>query len=698
MDLDDLEDLAPAPRPPPHARPSKFAPKSALKNLPKPKTQPLPELSEPEPPPHLEASGADDGSRAAKRENGLDDSPATSVLVLDSLAKVEPAIGEVEMELDCRIDETKADVMEEEQAGAYGGRQDEVVREIDVFFNPSLDDCGKTQLYVMQYPLRPWWRPYDMDERCQEVRVKPSSSEVEIDLSIDTDSKNYNNECEGKLMMVKQTLSSSWKPPLATGYAVGILMENKLYLNPLDAVVQLRPSMEHLNLDGSNRKNNVLAHKEVDMRVTDSIEEKVGGSSKNEHWIKLEYHDSRSDISAKYLQGMKTETTTPIPFTMKPHDYVHSLCPGASTQNVKTEGSSKRILLSIPVDERIKKILCEGFQIHRYSALRHYAPDVSDDVLLGVLQQNALLVQGCWVPKTKLFFELSSAESMARDYTLLLYSKKRVIHEKEISAHKKFYDPLKRFLNLFGIGRKTLHDWKFKQELDSSFVKNYPDVVCNQEKIWLTIETKLMERLNQIGVGNRLKRSGDDSRTAGAIPTAHGRAGRPSSLDNLSVRTTNGPATGKMTAETREALPKALQKIFQNHKVCSLQLICESLRDLAVSQSTLPKADARMAIAAAYGVDAPPNELKEIINQVAAEIHGLYVLKASPEHPELDPLRKVVIDLLRGKGPNATLKKAEIFEAASKVLGRSIANNEYTKVINDLCESRGSLWYLKESR
>ncbi|KAI4330346.1 hypothetical protein MLD38_028644 [Melastoma candidum] len=117
-------------------------------------------------------------------------------------------------------------------------------------------------------------------------------------------------------------------------------------------------------------------------------------------------------------------------------------------------------------------------------------------------------------------------------------------------------------------------------------------------------------------------------RTAGAIPTAHGRADRPSSLDNLAVTPTTGPVTGRMTAETREALPKALQKIFQNHKVC----------------------------------------------------------------------RKVVIDLLRGKGPNATLKKAEILRAASKVLGRSIANNEYTKVINDLSESRGSLWYLKESR
>lgn len=59
---------------------------------------------------------------------------------------------------------------------------------------------------------------------------------------------------------------------------------------------------------------------------------------------------------------------------------------------------------------------------------------------------------------------------------------------------------------------------------------------------------------------------------------------------------------------------------------------------MALSQSTLPKADARRVVDAASGVDAP-EELKEFINQVATEINGRYVLKSSPEHPEYDPLR-----------------------------------------------------------
>ncbi|KAM2448559.1 hypothetical protein PS1_018748 [Malus domestica] len=113
--------------------------------------------------------------------------------------------------------------------------EDEVVREMDVFFNPKIDDNSK--LYVLQYPLRPWWRPYDLDSRCEEVRLNPATSEMEIDLSLDRDPKNFDEDCASRLKMTKQTLSTTWKPPGTSGYAVGVLMGNKLHLNPVHAVL-----------------------------------------------------------------------------------------------------------------------------------------------------------------------------------------------------------------------------------------------------------------------------------------------------------------------------------------------------------------------------------------------------------------------------------------------------------------------------
>lgn len=70
----------------------------------------------------------------------------------------------------------------------------------------------------------------------------------------------------------------------------------------------------------------------------------------------------------------------------------------------------------------------------------------------------------------------------------------------------------------------------------------------------------------------------------------------------------------------------------------SIQLICQALRDLAVSKSTSPKADPRTFVAAAYGADAPQEELHEIISKYATNVHGVYVWKTS-ENLEHSPLR-----------------------------------------------------------
>lgn len=63
---------------------------------------------------------------------------------------------------------------------------------------------------------------------------------------------------------------------------------------------------------------------------------------------------------------------------------------------------------------------------------------------------------------------------------------------------------------------------------------------------------------------------------------------------------------------------------------------------MAVNNSTLPKVDASL-VSAANAVDTP-DELKVAISQVAIEINGVYALKSSTEHPELDPLRLLIIN------------------------------------------------------
>ncbi|XWS45389.1 hypothetical protein CRYUN_Cryun15aG0132400 [Craigia yunnanensis] len=519
-------------------------------------------------------------------------------------------------------------------------------------------------------------------------------------MSVDVDSNNYDSECASKLKMTKQTLSSSWLPPQATGYAVGVLMNDKLHLNPIHAVVQLRPSLEHLKSSVSKRKSTVAAGAEVAVKVEEPNDGKAAGSSTKQNkriqssteqksndkecWVPLKYHSSKSDFSAHYLQGMMAEESCPIQFTMSPYDYVDSLCPGASNNN-KAQGPSRRFLLSIPLEERLKKLLSEGPPFHRFSILKHFASDASIEDIFEVLQKHAQLVQGLWVPKSSLLFPDDPSKSLARDYVLLLFSKNPIISLAQVNAlSPSRKEEVKGLLKILAIERPSFKDWKLKENADEAFKKLYPDIVKKQEQIWRAGEDNVISHICRGAKG-------------GPSRTKPGTVIKPEkavNLDKSVQKVAPGAQAGRtISDETREAIPKALKKVFQTHKVCSLQLIRKGLRDLALSQSTIPKADARMVVKAAYGADAPEHELQEVVSQVAVELHGgLFVLKSCPEHPEYDPLREVVINLLRVKGK---LKKADVTAAALLSLKREITNNEYNKVMSDFCEYKSNWWVLK---
>ncbi|KAH1267725.1 hypothetical protein HKD37_01G002835 [Glycine soja] len=174
--------------------------------------------------------------------------------------------------------------------------ESEVVRQIDVFFSPSVG--AQTWLYVFrQLSTSPRWRPYSLDEQCQEeVRFNPKHSEFKLDLAID---KEFN-----------QTFSTLWKPYKSVpyvepGYAVGLLMGDKLHLHPIHEVVH------HLN----------------------SAEKSV--STSKEQWVPLKYLSCKSDISCSYLQQMVVaeESSSTNNFTMSANDYVTALCTGGSSNN-----------------------------------------------------------------------------------------------------------------------------------------------------------------------------------------------------------------------------------------------------------------------------------------------------------------------------------------------------------------------------
>lgn len=112
---------------------------------------------------------------------------------------------------------------------------------LPVFLRPA---DAEEPVCLFQYPLRPRWRPYNLDE-LKTARVRPVQRRVELALGMECAPSHYDADSESPMTNV--VLASS---NLSTrdSYAVGMVRYNEggepsaLCLTPLASVVQLRPS------------------------------------------------------------------------------------------------------------------------------------------------------------------------------------------------------------------------------------------------------------------------------------------------------------------------------------------------------------------------------------------------------------------------------------------------------------------------
>ncbi|KAM3244985.1 hypothetical protein ACQJBY_056366 [Aegilops geniculata] len=389
-----------------------------------------------------------------------------------------------------------ADAMEMDMVGAGEGADgtdpegdDFVVREIDVYFTPKPFDKD-TKLYIAQYPLRPCWRPYELGEACKEVRVRPESSMVEMDLEIDTESDNYDPEVSASLGLTEQTLSSSEAAADVAGYAAGVLRGGLLHLNHLDAVLQLRPSMSHLISGASHTTRQPLQEVETNggqavpsVKGDERSEGSKDSTKEPEPWISLTYEPAGSDVASRYYAEMMATEGRPMDFTMSAQDYAMSLCPGGPTGSKNINRCEVlREMLSLPLEVRLKKWFTEVSQVNRFDALMHLAPDCSEEDLLKILPVYADLVCGLWVCKSSLLYDDGHASK--RDKILLGFTKGESIPVTYVERLIRDERTRNMILNPLGKRREKLQDYKFIVPADSSFIRRYSHIVKEQENAW----------------------------------------------------------------------------------------------------------------------------------------------------------------------------------------------------------------------
>jgi len=109
--------------------------------------------------------------------------------------------------------------------------QNEVVEEIDVFLR-----IPKNDLYLIQYPLRPYQTGFSRFEAIQEVKVKPLQKELSMTVGISADCDNFTTE-KGT------TRTYNLKSKVVhnrTNYCVGKIEKGQLILVPVSTCLQMR--------------------------------------------------------------------------------------------------------------------------------------------------------------------------------------------------------------------------------------------------------------------------------------------------------------------------------------------------------------------------------------------------------------------------------------------------------------------------
>ncbi|WFC97844.1 hypothetical protein MYAM1_000564 [Malassezia yamatoensis] len=193
---------------------------------------------------------------------------------------------------------------------------DELVATLPVFLNhaPAGESRESSRsgvrLELFQYPLYPRDHPLPVPvsaaERGQSIasRLRPRSNRVEMDLPLDVRTSVFNSEKGGEYAEaterldqipvpgeVKQERSMQDSPrfdrirlesfdvPNAAEYMICTVKDGELHLTPLDAVLQLRPSMQHVDMLSQAEANERQGRAPVsdDEQETQSMQDKRPG-------------------------------------------------------------------------------------------------------------------------------------------------------------------------------------------------------------------------------------------------------------------------------------------------------------------------------------------------------------------------------------------------------------------------------------
>ncbi|CAJ1338831.1 unnamed protein product [Effrenium voratum] len=343
-------------------------------------------------------------------------------------------------------------------------------------------------MYVLQYPLRPSYRPYGDQGQLERVELKAKSRRLRFLYRLHQNDHYAEEDVMHEKYEQRHTLNSVVVANPNCSYAVGVIRQGRMTLTPIRSVNQLRPDFEDFEKlrtkssagaaaavastqdpekekDAASDASEDAPPEAVDMaplrveyvRDKDGKEKEVMADAEDA-WKRLDFFDASSTEAADiYLQhivfaaneaaeaemeGQSSEhpKLQPLDLDGDGKSFIHAMCGQAEQRAALRQqrqkaalnqgGLSSYVLSKMPTERQVEAIL-RHFGVAPFAQLRKRLPQSTlrgktEEALLAMLKDCGVLVCGNWVLKSPLA-NFDGMEANARDVLLTMLNRKAFV-------------------------------------------------------------------------------------------------------------------------------------------------------------------------------------------------------------------------------------------------------------------------------
>eukprot|EP00047_Mylnosiga_fluctuans_P013702 m.32914 g.32914 ORF g.32914 m.32914 type:complete len:631 (+) comp5049_c0_seq2:5-1897(+) len=603
---------------------------------------------------------------------------------------------------------------------------DPVVAEVDVYLAQSLKDS----LYLFQFPLRPFNKPYFLPGEEVSARVKANQKLIELKGQLDADSEFYdpnagevlaqnaNFKAEGieaqplfapKGHLDSYTLQSS-TAPLCTHYAVGALCDGELHLTTIHGAVQFRPALVHLDEADSRRRaperrEEKMKEEEDDDEPTavtvtfkrKETEKTIAARKKShsymqkqldeESWCSIKYVHSADDAARQHKSRLYTaKTSAVIPMKTPRPAYLRALTamPGTALAPPPTAvrgAMNRKDIAALSVADRVLTVMRQS-ELLSYSTLLEQLgllSDAEEHTAQQVLQQNCLHLGGAWVirsevlyPEGKNSWKTNAPRRVmlkARNIILALFQQGRTVRRSDIWAVTKLNpEEIREILKPIAV-RTANEGWNLRPSTDTQSPR---DLEKGSDAAWRDLLEETAEAVNAI-------------------------INKPSPTD-LPAVTPHVPPRPRQTARMRaEEAPRAMPATEMAQG--SAETLALALRRLLLTHGAVSPEKARQTFLAQHGDLISDSDFEAIVTGAGGRFlsssGALTIIVLRERGDSEDQHRAVLYGLFER---SETLKKGDVVKAFEAAGLAALSNPVYMRLLKEIAVSKSSVWQLKPGK